>query len=149
MARFDVVGGLETILMGLDVVIMAVRGPCLSVCRLFCFCSDVVVQGIQFDRRVSINNHRPTVTRRKGSAYHRDRRIHSRELNWFRRVLSADSVTSQRPSLDVERLMRSLIRLVVLVSLARAVDGVIGWRRDIVSAVRLLPRGFLLTSSRE
>ena len=46
------------------------------------------------------------------------------ELNWFQRVLSADPVTSQRPSLNAERLVRSLIRLVASVSLARAVDGV-------------------------
>ena len=80
---------------------------------------------MSFSIRVS---HRPTATSLKGSAYHRDRRIHSLELNWFRRVLSADLVTSHRPSHDVERLVRSLIRSVVLVSLARAVDGVMGWR---------------------
>ena len=41
--RFDVVDCLEAILSGADVVIVAVRSPCLVVCGLVCCCAEVVV----------------------------------------------------------------------------------------------------------
>ena len=116
--RFDVVDRLEAILSLSEVHAWLYVGWFAVVQRW----SSRVSKSM--DMSLSIReSHRPTATSLKGSAYHRDQRIHSLELNWFRRVLSADLVTSH----NAERLVRSLIRSVVSVSLARAVDGVMGW----------------------
>ena len=47
--------------------------------------------------------------------------------NQDNKTLSADSVTSQRSSFAADRLLRNLTRSIASVSLARAVDGVMGW----------------------
>ena len=81
-----------------------------------------------FDVSISIwDNHQLTVTRRKGSAYLKDRRIQCLEWVWFLRVLRANWVTPQRPSFTGDRLMRNLTQSVASASLARAMDGVMGW----------------------